>query len=119
MLLSPNYAMVNSANVTMTNRSQSDLHLANHRRTAMRPTYSHRKGLHHTKLHVEKAIESALKVRENWSNMTWETRAHIFLKAADLLATKYRFEMNASTMLGQSKNAYQAEIDAACELIDF
>jgi 1-pyrroline-5-carboxylate dehydrogenase len=72
-----------------------------------------------TKLHVEKAIESALKVRENWSNMTWETRAHIFLKAADLLATKYRFEMNASTMLGQSKNAFQAEIDAACELIDF
>ena len=72
-----------------------------------------------TKIHVEKAIESALKVRENWSNMTWESRAHIFLKAADLLATKYRFEMNASTMLGQSKNAYQAEIDAACELIDF
>ncbi|MEI8142144.1 MAG: L-glutamate gamma-semialdehyde dehydrogenase [Chitinophagia bacterium] len=72
-----------------------------------------------TSVHVEKAIESALKVRENWSNMTWETRAHIFLKAADLLATKYRFEMNASTMLGQSKNAYQAEIDAACELIDF
>jgi 1-pyrroline-5-carboxylate dehydrogenase len=72
-----------------------------------------------TKLHVEKAIESALKVRENWSNMTWETRAHIFLKAAELLATKYRFEMNASTMLGQSKNAYQAEIDASCELIDF
>jgi 1-pyrroline-5-carboxylate dehydrogenase len=72
-----------------------------------------------TGLHVEKAIESALKVRENWSNMTWESRAHIFLKAADLLATKYRFEMNASTMLGQSKNAYQAEIDAACELIDF
>ena len=58
-----------------------------------------------TKVHVEKAIESALKVRENWSNMTWETRAHIFLKAADLLATKYRFEMNASTMLGQSKNS--------------
>jgi len=72
-----------------------------------------------TKIHVEKAIESALKVRENWSNMKWETRAHIFLKAADLLATKYRFEMNAATMLGQSKNAYQAEIDAACELIDF
>jgi 1-pyrroline-5-carboxylate dehydrogenase len=72
-----------------------------------------------TKVHVEKAIESALKAREQWSNMTWETRAHIFLKAAELLATKYRFEMNASTMLGQSKNAYQAEIDAACELIDF
>ncbi len=69
--------------------------------------------------HVEQAIQTALKVRTEWSNMNWETRAHIFLKAADLLATKYRFEMNAATMLGQSKNAYQAEIDAACELIDF
>ena len=72
-----------------------------------------------TKQHVEQAINAGLKVRENWSNMSWEARAHIFLKAADLLATKYRFEMNASTMLGQSKNAFQAEIDAACELIDF
>ena len=72
-----------------------------------------------TKQHVEQAINASLKVRENWSNMNWEARAHIFLKAADLLATKYRFEMNAATMLGQSKNAYQAEIDAACELIDF
>jgi len=71
------------------------------------------------KQHVEQAINASLKVRENWSNMTWEARAHIFLKAADLLATKYRFEMNAATMLGQSKNAFQAEIDAACELIDF
>jgi len=72
-----------------------------------------------TKLHVTKAINTALRVRENWSNMHWETRAHIFLKAADLLATKYRYEMNAATMLCQSKNAFQAEIDAACELIDF
>jgi 1-pyrroline-5-carboxylate dehydrogenase len=72
-----------------------------------------------TKQHVDQAINAALKVREDWSIMTWESRAHIFLKAADLLATKYRFEMNASTMLGQSKNAFQAEIDAACELIDF
>ncbi len=72
-----------------------------------------------TKQHVDQAIGAALKVRESWANMSWEARAHIFLKAADLLATKYRFEMNASTMLGQSKNAYQAEIDAACELIDF
>ena len=69
--------------------------------------------------HVDQAIQTALKVRTAWSNMSWEARAHIFLKAADLLATKYRFEMNAATMLGQSKNAYQAEIDAACELIDF
>ena len=72
-----------------------------------------------TKQHVDQAINTALKVRESWSEMSWEARAHIFLKAADLLATKYRFEMNAATMLGQSKNAYQAEIDAACELIDF
>jgi len=72
-----------------------------------------------TKQHVDQAINTALKVRQDWSNMNWEARAHIFLKAADLLATKYRFEMNASTMLGQSKNAFQAEIDAACELIDF
>jgi 1-pyrroline-5-carboxylate dehydrogenase len=72
-----------------------------------------------TKQHVELAINTGLKVREDWSNMSWEARAHIFLKAADLLATKYRFEMNAATMLGQSKNAFQAEIDAACELIDF
>ncbi len=72
-----------------------------------------------TKQHVAQAINAGLKVREKWSNMSWEARAHIFLKAADLLSTKYRFEMNASTMLGQSKNAFQAEIDAACELIDF
>ena len=71
-----------------------------------------------TKKHVDQAINSALKVRTSWANMSWESRAHIFLKAADLLATKYRFEMNAATMLGQSKNAYQAEIDAACELIE-
>ena len=51
--------------------------------------------------------------------MSWENRANIFLKAADLLATKYRPYINATTMLGQSKNAFQAEIDAACELIDF
>ncbi|MCX6211129.1 MAG: L-glutamate gamma-semialdehyde dehydrogenase [Bacteroidetes bacterium] len=72
-----------------------------------------------TKKEVNLAIASALKVRTAWANMNWEARAHIFLKAADLLATKYRFEMNAATMLGQSKNAFQAEIDAACELIDF
>lgn len=69
--------------------------------------------------HAKKAIEAALAARDKWSAMSWETRAHIFLKAADLIATKYRSYMNGTTMLGQSKNAYQAEIDAACELIDF
>src|ERR1043165_317896 len=69
--------------------------------------------------HVKAAIEAALAARQRWAETSWEHRAGIFLKAADLLATKYRFRMNAATMLGQSKNAYQAEIDSACELIDF
>jgi 1-pyrroline-5-carboxylate dehydrogenase len=69
--------------------------------------------------HVNDAINAALAAREQWANTPWEHRAAIFMKAAELLATKYRFEMNAATMLGQSKNAYQAEIDSACELIDF
>lgn len=69
--------------------------------------------------HVQMAIDSALKAKKEWENMSWENRAHIFLKAADLIATKYRYVLNAATMLGQSKNAYQAEIDSACELIDF
>ena len=69
--------------------------------------------------HVEEAIEAALAAREAWSNMSWESRANIFLRAADLIATKYRPYMNGTTMLAQSKNAFQAEIDAACEIIDF
>jgi 1-pyrroline-5-carboxylate dehydrogenase len=69
--------------------------------------------------HIQQAIEAALAARENWAAMSWENRANIFLKAADLIATKYRPYMNGTTMLGQSKNVYQAEIDSACELIDF
>ncbi|MGG9963769.1 L-glutamate gamma-semialdehyde dehydrogenase [Ferruginibacter sp. SUN106] len=69
--------------------------------------------------HVKKAIAAALRAKDKWANMSWENRANIFLKAADLLATKYRPYINGTTMLGQSKNAFQAEIDAACELIDF
>jgi 1-pyrroline-5-carboxylate dehydrogenase len=69
--------------------------------------------------HVEKAIKAALEAKEEWADLSWGNRANVFLKAADLIATKYRAEMCATTMLGQSKNAYQAEIDAACELIDF
>lgn len=69
--------------------------------------------------HVKMAIDAALKAKESWAAMPWEDRANIFLKAADLIATKYRSYMNGTTMLGQSKNAYQAEIDSACELIDF
>ena len=69
--------------------------------------------------HVQMAIDAALAAKEKWAAMPWENRANIFLKAADLLATKYRPHINATTMLGQSKNAMQAEIDASCELIDF
>ena len=70
-------------------------------------------------LNVSQAIEAALAARTAWSELGWQHRAAIFLKAADLLAGPYRARINAATMLGQSKNAYQAEIDAACELADF
>ena len=82
---------------------------------------SHTLGYFHAgdEKHANQAIEAALAARESWSNTSWESRAAIFLKAADLLATKYRSYINGTTMLGQSKNAYQAEIDAACEFIDF
>ncbi len=69
--------------------------------------------------HVKQAIDAALAAKENWANMSWENRANIFIRAADLIATKYRFLMNGTTMLAQSKNAFQAEIDSACEIIDF
>jgi len=69
--------------------------------------------------HINLAIEAALNAREAWAEMSWESRANIFLKAADLISTKYRPYMNGTTMLGQSKNVLQAEIDSACEVIDF
>jgi len=69
--------------------------------------------------HVKKAIEAANKAKEDWSHTPWEQRAAIFLRAADLMAGPYRAAMNAATMLGQSKNVFQAEIDAVCELVDF
>ncbi len=69
--------------------------------------------------HVTAAIEAALAAKESWANMPWQARAAIFLKAAELLAGPFRDKMNAATMLAQSKNAMQAEIDAACEMIDF
>jgi 1-pyrroline-5-carboxylate dehydrogenase len=68
---------------------------------------------------VEQAIKAARDARAEWSNWSWEDRAAVFLKAAELLATTWRPTINAATMLGQSKTVYQAEIDSACELIDF
>jgi len=83
--------------------------------------HQHVVGHYHTanKSHVDAAISTALAAREAWSNVSWTERATIFLKAAELLAGPYRARMNAATMIAQSKNVYQAEIDAACEMIDF
>ena len=90
---------------------------------AIRPPHqiAHTLGHYHVgnESHVKQAIEAALAAKEAWANMTWEDRAGIFLRAAELISTKYRYHMNGTTMLGQSKNAFQAEIDSACELIDF
>jgi 1-pyrroline-5-carboxylate dehydrogenase len=89
----------------------------------MSPPHEHGKILGHFNYgdasHVNAAINSAMDAREEWANLPWEQRAAIFLKAADLLAGPFRDKMNAATMLAQSKNVFQAEIDAACELIDF
>jgi 1-pyrroline-5-carboxylate dehydrogenase len=83
--------------------------------------HKHIVGVYHLaeKSHVETAIANALETKISWTNMAWEQRAAIFLKAAELIAGPYRARINAATMIGQSKNIYQAEIDAACELIDF
>lgn len=77
--------------------------------------YYHRGG----KVHLQMAIDASLKAKAKWENMSWEQRAAIFLKAADLISGPYRYKMNAFTMVGQSKNAHQSEIDAVAELIDF
>jgi 1-pyrroline-5-carboxylate dehydrogenase len=90
---------------------------------SLSPPHDHKHILGHFHLgdknHVEQSINAAMAAKELWSHLSWEYRASIFLKAADLLAGPYRYKMNAATMLGQSKNAFQAEIDSACELIDF
>ena len=69
--------------------------------------------------HVEAAIEAALAAKDRWSNMPWEHRASIFLKAAELISGKYHYKINAATMLAQGKNCFQSEIDSVCELADF
>lgn len=89
----------------------------------MSPPHDHKHivGTYHTaeKKHVQSAIDNCLTSRDAWANLTWEQRAAIFLKAAELIAGPYRAKINAATMIAQSKNIHQAEIDAACELIDF
>ena len=89
----------------------------------LRPPHDHQHllGTYHISdaSHVTQAIDAALAAKPNWEALNWEQRAAIFLKAAELIAGPYRAKLNAATMLGQSKNAYQAEIDSACEIIDF
>ncbi|MFT5724977.1 MAG: 1-pyrroline-5-carboxylate dehydrogenase [Bacteroidia bacterium] len=89
----------------------------------MHPPHDHKHtlGQYHKgdKSHVQDAIDAALAAKAEWANLSWENRASIFLKAAELIAGPYRDEINAATMLCQSKNCYQAEIDASCEYIDF
>jgi len=89
----------------------------------MSPPHDHQHvvGIYHTanKSHVEQAISTALEARKTWSQLPWEQRAGIFLKAAELIAGPYRAKINAATMIAQSKTVHQAEIDAACEFIDF
>lgn len=89
----------------------------------IRPPHNHRQVIGHyhqgDKTHVEHAIKAALSAKANWENLSWEQRAAIFLKAAELASGPYRYRLNAATMLAQSKNVYQAEIDAVCELVDF
>jgi 1-pyrroline-5-carboxylate dehydrogenase len=89
----------------------------------LHPPHDHKHVLGHfhksDKTHIAQAIDAALAAKEKWANLSWEHRASIFLKAAELIAGPYRAKLNAATMLGQSKNAFQAEIDSACEIIDF
>lgn len=92
-------------------------------KVAIKPPHdlNHTLGYYHKgdKEHVNQAIKAALGAKEQWEKMSWEHRASIFLKAADLIAGPYRAKINAATMLCQSKNPYQAEIDSTCELVDF
>ncbi len=98
-------------------------HIFTDEKLAITPPYDHKMVIARASMgnasHVEAAIAAALAAKPNWENMAWQARAAIFLKAADLLSTKYRARMNAATMLGQSKNIYQSEIDAIAEFADF
>lgn len=100
-----------------------DQEIISDRKVAMTPPHDHQHvlGYYHEadENHVNQAIENALEARKKWSKMPWENRASIFLKMAELLAGPFRAKMNAATMIAQSKTVHQAEIDAACEMIDF
>src|SRR5690606_40564429 len=100
-----------------------DLEVHTEKKVKLPPPHDHQHVLGYfsqgTTQHVADAIDAALAAKEDWEKLPWEQRAAIFLKAAELISTKYRYELNAATMLGQSKNAFQAEIDSACGIADF
>lgn len=100
---------------------KEEVRTGNTRNMTLPHDHQHVVGTYHLaeKTHIDTAISSALEARVQWSQMPWEQRAAIFLRAADLIAGPYRAKINAATMIAQSKNVFQAEIDAACELIDF
>jgi len=126
---SPEKAAVLSAYKTMWNSTidvplyigSEEIKTGNTRDITAPHDHQHIVGTYHLaeKSHIESAIANALESRTAWANMAWEQRAAIFLKAAELIAGPYRAKINAATMIGQSKNIHQAEIDSACELIDF
>jgi 1-pyrroline-5-carboxylate dehydrogenase len=116
------YAKMWNENIDVPNYIGSEEIRTGNTKTMSAPhDHQHVVGKYHLaeKVHVEKAIASALEARKKWANMAWEQRAAIFLKAAELIAGPYRARINAATMIAQSKTIYQAEIDASCELIDF
>ncbi len=98
-----------------------EIRTGNTRRIAPPHDHQHQVGQYHlaSQKEVKDSIDTALQARQAWADLPWEQRAAIFLKAADLLAGPYRAKINAATMMAQSKTVHQAEIDAACELIDF
>ncbi len=121
-------ALINALNTARANRIDIPMYIGDKevhdgKKLEIHPPHDHQHLLANFpeggKTTVEDAINAALTAKPDWENLPWEQRAAIFLKAADLIAGPYRAKINAATMLGQSKNAYQAEIDSACELIDF
>jgi 1-pyrroline-5-carboxylate dehydrogenase len=126
---SPEKAAVQAAYKTMWNATidvplyigNEEIRTGNTKNMTAPHDHKHIVGTYHLaeKVHIEKAIANALESRTAWANMAWEQRAAIFLKAAELIAGPYRARINAATMIAQSKNIHQAEIDASCELIDF
>jgi 1-pyrroline-5-carboxylate dehydrogenase len=126
---SPEKAAVLAAYTTMWNTKidvplyigNEEIRTGNTRNMTAPHDHQHIVGTYHLaeKSHIEKAIANALEAKTKWAAMAWEQRAAIFLKAAELIAGPYRAKINAATMIAQSKNIFQAEIDASCELIDF